>query len=60
MDNEIQLNEIKPDIHKFGDYDYCCFGIYPNKDANRVKKLFAELNLKHLNSEEQKETQTIC
>lgn len=53
------ISEIKPVIHSLSDYNLCSF-TKTEKNANRVKRLFSSLQLKHLNEEEQVSVENLC
>lgn len=58
-DNTVTLKNIEPTIHKLSDYSICSFNA-TDKNADRVKRLFSHLNLKHLNEEEQTSIENLC
>lgn len=59
-ENEVCLDNITPDICKISEYNLCSFDKCENLNADRVKKLFNLLQLKHLNNEEQVAIENIC
>lgn len=58
-ENDLTLTEIEPTIEKLSKFNVCVFE-KTQKNADRVKKLFSLMKLKHLNDEEQKTIENIC
>lgn len=58
-EEDITISELKPKLRDLDEYDYCYFG-ESIKNAERVKNLLGQLNLKHLTLEEQVEIKKIC
>lgn len=58
-EEEISLSFFSQEVDKLSDYSILCFD-KPPVNADRVKKLFNELKLDYLNSEEQLEIEKIC
>lgn len=58
-DKDLSISDIKPDVHSLHDYDMCSFSS-TERNADRVKRLFSLLNIKHLNKEEQIAIENIC
>ena len=59
-DEDINLDNLRPEIHDLTQYSFCSFDKCDNNDANRVKQLFSLLQLKHLNKEEQISLENLC
>lgn len=58
-ENDLTLTEIEPTIKKLSKFNVCVFE-KTQKNADRVKKLFSLMKLKHLNNEEQETIENIC
>lgn len=58
-EKDLMLPSVNPIIHKLEKYNICAFN-RSIKNADRVKKLFANLQLDHLNDEEQTTIENIC
>lgn len=58
-ETDLVLTTISPTLYKASEYDVCSFQ-ETNNNADRVRKVFASLSLKHLNKEEQLSIESIC
>lgn len=58
-ENAFKLTEFKPIIHRTSDYSICTFQ-ESKVNADRVKKLFSQLQLDNLNKEEQCSIEKLC
>lgn len=58
-ESDLVLNSIHPTLYKASEYDICSFQETTN-NADRVKRVFSLLSLKHLNKEEQLSIESIC
>lgn len=59
-ETQVNLNYFRPEIHKLSEYKICNFERNNNINGDRVRTMFAHLNLSHLNEEESKSIQNIC
>lgn len=59
-ETEAHIDTIDPTLHKISEYHLCTFEQCGNINADRVRKLFSLLSLKHLNEEEQITIENIC
>ena len=58
-ENDLSLSKIYPEIRKLNDYEFCSFA-QSTKNADRVKKMFEQLHLDHLNKEERTTIESLC